>query len=120
MSTEYGNNMTTNPYNNPLDKVPLIMTTTISTNQSAPQDLIHEFEFQLTTLPGVWLKTDISTSQSLQAIKSGLLHNQSLSKIRLFTISDDDTTIHYVYDVVAAKQGNNPWSTQVESETQTD
>ena len=81
---------------------------------TSTQDLIHEFEFQLSSMPGVWLKSDVTTAQSLSAIKTGLLHNQSLSKIKLFTVSDDDTTISYIYDVTLAKQGIQAWSTQTD------
>lgn len=91
-----------------------LVSSQVSQTSQTSQTLIHEFEFQLSSMPGVWLKTDVTTTQSLSAIKTGLLHNQSLSKIKLFTVSDDDTTISYIYDVLAAKQGIQAWSTQTD------
>jgi hypothetical protein len=70
----------------------------------------YEFDFQFADIPTMWLRTDVSVVQALDCIKTGLLDNRAVSKIKLFAISEGDNTVSFVYDVVAAKQGNNPWS----------
>lgn len=70
----------------------------------------YSFEFEFTDLPGTWLSTTIEIQESLNAIKTGLLKNRSISKIKLFSILSDETSIYFIYDVTAAKSGNQPWS----------
>jgi len=74
---------------------------------------IYKFEFQFVDVPDLWLTIDISVGDSLEAIKTGLVKNRPISKIKLFAINTDDDSIAFVYDVVAAKQGNTPWTLQL-------
>ena len=61
-------------------------------------------------MPNLWLSTDVTIQEALDCIKTGLLHNQPVIKIKMFSINSDGTSISFVYDVNAAKQGNFPWS----------
>lgn len=74
------------------------------------QNLIYEFEFQFTSSIGIWVKADVDCLEAFEAIKTGLLRNHPVSLIKLFTISEDTTTVAFIYDVTAAKQGNTPWT----------
>jgi hypothetical protein len=74
---------------------------------------VYKFEFQFVDVPDLWLTIDISVGDSLEAIKTGLVKNRPISKIKLFAINTDDDSIAFVYDVVAAKQGNTPWTLQL-------
>jgi hypothetical protein len=71
---------------------------------------VYSFDFQFTSLPNVWLATDVTIGIALDCIKTGLLHNQPVSKIKMFSINSDGTSVSFVYDVNAAKSGNFPWS----------
>ena len=72
---------------------------------------VYSFECQFEALPNLWVSLDVTVEQALDAIKTGLLHNKVVTKIKLFVINTPDSdTIGFIYDVVAAKQGNNPWS----------
>ena len=77
---------------------------------SHSQDLIYEFEFQFESKPDVWFKTDVKTSEALACINTGLLKNMAVSRIKLFAITDPTCSVGFIYDVIKAKQGNNPWS----------
>jgi len=74
------------------------------------QDLEYEFDFQFVDIPNMWLRCDIKTSQALETIRTGLLNNRAVSKIKLFAITGPEHTVCFVYDIVAAKQGNFPWT----------
>ena len=73
---------------------------------------VYSFDFQFVDVPNMWLSTDVTVEESLNAIKTGLLNNRPISKIKLFAISSGSDSICFIYDVVAAKQGNQPWSIQ--------
>tara|TARA_R110000868_G_scaffold65453_3_gene195789 strand:+ start:296 stop:562 length:267 start_codon:yes stop_codon:yes gene_type:complete len=72
----------------------------------------YEFDFQFVDISDMWLRTDVTVFEALECIKSGLLRNRAVSKIKLFAINidGDEGSASFVYDVIAAKQGNNPWS----------
>ena len=70
----------------------------------------YEFDFKFVEMPDMWLRTDVTVLEALECIKTGLLKNKAVSQIKLFAISGEECSISFVYDVVAAKQGNNPWS----------
>jgi hypothetical protein len=70
-----------------------------------------EFEFQFVDTPNVWLKVSIPLAQHLEAIKTGLLFNKPISKVKLFEVTDEESDIGFIYDVQAAKSGGQPWST---------
>ena len=71
---------------------------------------IYSFDFQFADKPHFWLSTDVKVSEAFETIKTGLLRNQAISKIKMFSINSDDDSISFVYDVIAAKQGNFPWT----------
>ena len=75
----------------------------------AALNTIYEIEFQVPS-DSRWYKTDISVAESLEVIKTGLLSNKPVSKIKLFAITEGDSSANFIYDVVAAKQGSQPWS----------
>ena len=74
-----------------------------------PTTSLCEFEFTQESSTR-FLRTDITIQQALDAINTGLLDNKPIGKIKLFAISEDDDSISFIYDVAAAKSGNNPWS----------
>jgi hypothetical protein len=61
-------------------------------------------------MPNFWLSADVTISQAFDCIKTGLLNNQPVSKIKMFSINSDGDSVSFVYDIVAAKSGNFPWS----------
>ena len=71
---------------------------------------IYSFDFQFTSIPQMWLSTDVTIQQAFDCIKTGLLHNQAISKIKMFSINSDGSSVSFIYDIVAAKQGNFPWT----------
>lgn len=73
-------------------------------------DLIYEFEFQFESKPEVWFKTDVKMTEALACINTGLLKNMAVARIKLFVITEATCSVALVYDVIKAKQGNNPWS----------
>ena len=73
------------------------------------RQIIYEFEFQYTDNPR-WLRTDAPIGVAFTAIQTGLLGNKPISKIKLFTISEGMSSVSFIYDIAAAKQGNSPWS----------
>ena len=80
-----------------------------TTSQELPS-LVYNFDFQFTSHPGIWLQMDVRTEEALHVFKTGLLKNHPVSKVKAFSINGDKESVHFVYDVNAAKQGNFPWS----------
>lgn len=72
-----------------------------------------EVEVQLDDMPNVWIKTDITLAQQVEMYNTGLLHNRPVVKIKLYETNhesgEDELKATHIYDVVAAKQGRNPW-----------
>ena len=73
------------------------------------QKIEYEFEFQYTDNP-LWVRADISIATAHKTILTGLLLNKAVSKVKLFTITEGEESVAFIYDVVAAKSGNQPWS----------
>lgn len=66
-----------------------------------------------------WVNLDVTVLEAFDALKSGLIDNRPVTKIKLFAIFDTETSIEFVYDVRAAKQGNIPWTLEQNQLTQT-
>jgi hypothetical protein len=73
---------------------------------------VYSFDFQLTSVPDMWLATDVTIDEAFATIKTGLLRNKAVSKIKMFSINADGESVSFVYDIEASKQGNFPWSLQ--------
>ena len=84
----------------------------INIHNSIASQIKYEFDFQFEDKPGIWLRADVTVEEAFNAIKTGLLKNNPVSKINLFAITDKDKSVGFIYDVAAAKQGNQPWSLQ--------
>jgi hypothetical protein len=69
-----------------------------------------ELEFQLQDTPNVWLKSDQPLSVHLETLKTGLLFNKPITKVKLFEVTDNNLVTCMIYDVNAAKSGGQPWS----------
>ena len=73
-------------------------------------NLSYELDYQYDATHPVWATADVTVTEALDTLKTGLLHNKPVAKIKLFAIFNTETSIEFVYDVRAAKQGNIPWS----------
>ena len=74
--------------------------------------MIYEFECIFTALPDVWVRLDVSTIDALMCLRTGLLNNQQVNKVKVFAITSDTESISFVYDILAANTASaNPWST---------
>lgn len=71
---------------------------------------VYEFDFQFTDVPNFWLRTDVTIEESFNVLKTGLLRNKPVSKIKMFAINSDGSSVSFVYDVIASKTGAFPWS----------
>jgi hypothetical protein len=69
----------------------------------------YEFEFQYTDNP-MWVRADISIAVAYKTMLTGLLLNKAVSKVKLFTITEGEESVSFIYDIGAAKSGNQPWS----------
>ena len=67
----------------------------------------YSLEFQFTG-NSIWVSTDVSVEEALECFKTGLLRNQPVQRVKLFSVGEDDT-VHFIYDIVAAKTGAQPW-----------
>ena len=71
----------------------------------------HEYEadikFKALPFP---TRVDASTWEILEALKTGLFRNQAVESVALFSISGDEEAQIFVYNIEAAKSGNQPWS----------
>ena len=97
----------------------------ISFTPALPTELniTYELDFQYDTTPLVWTSLDVTVIEALDTLKTGLLNNKPVAKIKLFAIVDTDiipnVSMEFVYDVRAAKQGNIPWSLEQTTLSQT-
>ena len=71
---------------------------------------IYEFDLQFTDVPNFWLRTDVKISEAFDVLKTGLLRNRPISKIKMFAINADGQSVSFVYDVICSKTGAFPWS----------
>lgn len=69
---------------------------------------VYEYDFQFTDIPGFWLRTDVTIQESFDVLKTGLLRNRPVSKIKMFAINSDGSSVSFVYDVIASKTGAFP------------
>lgn len=74
--------------------------------------MIYEFDFQFTEHPDLWVRTDITVEDALECLKTGLLKNSQVSRVKLFAINEGDVSVSFIYDITAAKSGNQPWTIQ--------
>jgi hypothetical protein len=105
-----------NGSSNPFQQTP---TNTLRRTQDYPETLrpvslellglVYEFEFQFTDKPGLWVRTDVKVAEALECIKTGLLKNTPVARVKMFAISEGSLSVSFVYDIGAAKSGNNPW-----------
>ena len=71
---------------------------------------VYSYDFQFTDMPGFWLSTDVTIAEAFEVLKTGLLRNKPISKVKMFAISADDQSVSFVYDVIASKTGAFPWT----------
>ena len=72
----------------------------------------YSYDFQFTDIPNMWLSTDVTVQEAFEVLRTGLLRNRPVSKIKMFAINDIDSggSISFVYDVICSKTGAFPWS----------
>jgi hypothetical protein len=75
-------------------------------------NLTYELDYQYDTSSPIWATKDVTVLEALDILKTGLLNNKPVAKIKLFAIFDTKVSIEFVYDIRAAKQGSIPWSLQ--------
>ena len=83
------------------------MTQTQLTGMSKP--CIYEAEIKFKALPFT-TRVDVSTWDMLECLKSGLYKNQAVESVSLFSIHGDEEAQIFVYNIEAAKSGQQPWS----------
>ena len=71
---------------------------------------IYSFDCQFEALPNIWVSLDVTIQEAMECIKTGLLRNKPVTKIKMFAITTEGGSVSFVYDVVASKQGNFPWT----------
>ena len=83
------------------------------------RNILTELDFNYSENPRT-LKTNVTIPQSLEVLKTGLLDNKPVSKVRLFSIEQDGLSVTFIYDIQAAKSGSQPWSIESNSTQQQD
>lgn len=71
---------------------------------------VYSFDCQFEALPDIWVSLDVTIEAALECIKTGLLHNKPVTRVKLFSISSDGDSVSFVYDIVQSKTGGFPWS----------
>jgi hypothetical protein len=74
---------------------------------------VYSYDFQFTDMPGFWLSTDVTIQEAFEVLKTGLLRNKPISKVKMFAISSGDDSVSFIYDVIASKTGAFPWTLSV-------
>ena len=76
----------------------------------------HEYEaelkFKALSFP---TRVDATTWEILECLKTGLFRNQAVESVALFSISGEEEAQVFVYNIEAAKSGNQPWSLQCQA-----
>lgn len=72
----------------------------------------YSFDCQFEALPNIWVSLDVTVNEAYSALQTGLIRNKPITKIKMFAITADTSSVSFVYDVVASKQGNFPWTLQ--------
>jgi len=70
----------------------------------------YSFDFQFESHPNLWLSTEVTTIEALSCLKTGLLRNHVVTRVKVFSINGDGESETFIYDIAAAKSGNQPWS----------
>ena len=75
---------------------------------------MYEFEFKFVGTD-FFVKTDVTVAEGLDALKTGLLRNKAISEVKLFSVTGQEhdggiMDAYHVYNVEAAKAGQQPWS----------
>ena len=86
-------------------------------NTTLPQDskdtstgIVFEFEFEFTSNPNLFVRADVSVKEAFESLTTGLLKNSPVSRVKLMTVAEGNSSVYFTYDVNAAKKGNSPWS----------
>lgn len=71
----------------------------------------YSSEIKFKSLP-FSVSVNTNSTEILEALKTGLFRNQPVESVTVASVqSDDETENHmFVYNVEAAKSGNQPWS----------
>lgn len=72
--------------------------------------MVYEFDFQFADIPNIWLRTDVTVEEAFECLKTGLLNNRVVTRIKAFAITNSPTSVSFVYDINAAKSGSFPWT----------
>lgn len=79
-------------------------------------ETVYEIEVQYELIPNQWVRLDVKIAEALEALKTGLLRNLAITRVKLFSITAKDSdAVSFVYDIAAAKSGNQPWSLVAET-----
>lgn len=84
--------------------------TDITAHETPAKSVEYEFEFEFTSHPGIFVRTDASVKQAFDSLKTGLFRSAPISRVKLFTVVEGSMIIAFTYDVNAAQKGNPPWS----------
>lgn len=72
-----------------------------------------EIELEISyTENGSWHKVDVMHDVYLEVLKTGMFEGKAVHSVRLWSAStpeDEDKKLFLIYDVLSAKQGNQPW-----------
>ena len=74
------------------------------------KDIVFEFEFEFTSNPNLFVRADVSVKEAFESLTTGLLKNCPVSRVKLLTVAEGNSSVYFTYDVNAAKKGNQPWS----------
>jgi hypothetical protein len=85
-------------------------------------EILFDFEFSFASSPTQFIARELSIAEAFHVIKSGLIDNQPIAKVKLFTVIEATDAVSFIYDIAASKSGNSPWNLleeSIESEFQT-
>lgn len=71
---------------------------------------VYSFDCQFEALPNLWVALDVTVQEAMDCIKTGLLRNKPVTRIKMFSIGDLGDSVSFVYDIVASKTGAFPWA----------
>lgn len=78
--------------------------------QIPEKNIVFEFEFEFTSNPNLFVRADVSVREAFESLTTGLLKNSPVSRVKLMTVAEGNSSVYFTYDVNAAKKGNSPWS----------
>lgn len=82
----------------------------ITAANSPAKQIDYEFEFEFTSSTGIFVRTDATVKEAFECLRTGLLRNAPVSRVKLFTVAGGNDIVAFTYDVNAAQKGNPPWS----------